>query len=385
MVALGTLIGAAAGDTGLGFRIGHALATVTWMAAAAWLLLRGLERSRDADLTLRTGLLLSGISVAKLFLFDFSALSGIVRSVAFIVTGLLLLATASRYAKAYQRSRTSCVTRRAGGTWPMDALRGRWRADCAAVAPGAERPQPSTTSAPTCCARWHEPHRRYHDTTHLAEVLAAVDVLRRRPSTGPSKPSRRGAGRLVPRRGVRRAAGDRQRGRSAALAARQLGRLGADRSVVARVVAVVLDTASHDLAPRRPRPCSRRRARRRPVGALSAGGAVRRVLRAGARGVRSTCPQPRYATARSEVLRPFLVRDARLPHGTRAGGVGAGRAREPRARAHPPRGLSTAAASGHQNWCEQRWANSSQVTQRRSDVSSSSGASGGRRPWTRTS
>ena len=107
MVALGTLIGAAAGDTGLGFRIGHALATVTWMVAAAWLLLRGLERSRDADLTLRTGLLLSGISVAKLFLFDFSALSGIVRSVAFIVTGLLLLATASLYAKAYQRSRTS--------------------------------------------------------------------------------------------------------------------------------------------------------------------------------------------------------------------------------------------------------------------------------------
>ena len=39
----------------LGFTIGHAVATVTWMLAAAWLLLRGLEHSRDADLTLRTG------------------------------------------------------------------------------------------------------------------------------------------------------------------------------------------------------------------------------------------------------------------------------------------------------------------------------------------
>ncbi len=105
LVAVGTLVGRSAGDATLGFTIGHALATVTWMIAAAWLLLRGLERSRDADLTLRTGLVLSGISVAKLFLYDLSALSGIVRSVAFIATGLLLLATGSLYAKAYERSR----------------------------------------------------------------------------------------------------------------------------------------------------------------------------------------------------------------------------------------------------------------------------------------
>jgi len=105
LVALGTLLGAEAGDTALGFTIGHAVATVTWMLAAAWLLLQGLERSRDADLTLRTGLLLAGISVAKLFLFDLAALNGLVRSVAFIVMGLLLLATGSRYAKAWERRR----------------------------------------------------------------------------------------------------------------------------------------------------------------------------------------------------------------------------------------------------------------------------------------
>ncbi len=105
LVAVGTLLGARAGDTALGFTIGHAVATVTWMLAAAWLLLRGLERSSDADLTLRTGLVLVGISVAKLFLFDLAALNGLVRSLAFIVMGLLLLATGSRYAKAYERSR----------------------------------------------------------------------------------------------------------------------------------------------------------------------------------------------------------------------------------------------------------------------------------------
>ncbi len=105
VVALGTLVGARLGDPATGFTVGHALATVTWMLAAAWLLLRGLERSRDADLTLRTGLLLSGVCVAKLFLFDLAALSGLVRSVAFIATGLLLLATGSRYATALERRR----------------------------------------------------------------------------------------------------------------------------------------------------------------------------------------------------------------------------------------------------------------------------------------
>jgi hypothetical protein len=104
-VAVGTLLGAEVGEPVLGFTIGHAVATVTWMLAAAWLLLRGLEHSRDADLTLRTGLVLAGIAVAKLFLFDLAALNGLVRSVAFIVVGLLLLATGSRYARAYERRR----------------------------------------------------------------------------------------------------------------------------------------------------------------------------------------------------------------------------------------------------------------------------------------
>lgn len=107
LAAAGTLIGGQLGDPALGFTIGQAVATVTWMLGAAWLLLRGLERSADADLTLRTGLVLAGVSVAKLFLYDLSSLSGIVRSVAFIAVGLLLLAMGSRYARAYERARPS--------------------------------------------------------------------------------------------------------------------------------------------------------------------------------------------------------------------------------------------------------------------------------------
>ncbi len=49
--------------------------------------------------------MLAGVAVAKLFLFDLAALGGVVRSVAFLAVGLLLLATGSRYARAYERSR----------------------------------------------------------------------------------------------------------------------------------------------------------------------------------------------------------------------------------------------------------------------------------------
>ncbi|QIM21824.1 DUF2339 domain-containing protein [Phycicoccus sp. HDW14] len=103
LVSVGTLAGQRFDAPDLGFTAGHAVATVIWMAAAAALLLRSLDRPDDADLTLRSGLLLSAVAVAKLFLFDLAALDGVLRSVAFIATGLLLLATGSRYARAWER------------------------------------------------------------------------------------------------------------------------------------------------------------------------------------------------------------------------------------------------------------------------------------------
>ncbi len=104
LVAVFTLLGMRLDATELGFTAGHAVATVVWMAAAAGLLLHSLERPSSADLALRSGLLLAAVAVAKLFLFDLAALDGIVRSVAFIATGLLLLATGSRYARAWERT-----------------------------------------------------------------------------------------------------------------------------------------------------------------------------------------------------------------------------------------------------------------------------------------
>ncbi|MBM6402232.1 DUF2339 domain-containing protein [Phycicoccus sonneratiae] len=105
LVSAGTLAGERFAAPELGFTAGHAVATVTWMAAAAALLLHSLDRPGDSDLALRSGLLLSAVAVAKLFLFDLAALDGVLRSVAFIATGLLLLATGSRYARAWERSR----------------------------------------------------------------------------------------------------------------------------------------------------------------------------------------------------------------------------------------------------------------------------------------
>jgi len=62
---------------------------------------RSLAHGPHADLALRCGLGLAAVAVAKLFLYDLAALSGMVRSVAFIA-GLLLIATGSRYARAQE-------------------------------------------------------------------------------------------------------------------------------------------------------------------------------------------------------------------------------------------------------------------------------------------
>lgn len=93
-----------------GFLAGHALATMLWMVTSAWLLLRGLRTEAHRGLSLRLGLGLAAVSVAKLFLFDLATLDGVWRVVAFIVTGLLLLASGTAYAKALERTRTPEAT-----------------------------------------------------------------------------------------------------------------------------------------------------------------------------------------------------------------------------------------------------------------------------------
>ncbi len=88
-----------------GFMAGHATATLLWMAGAAYLLMHGLKRVADARVALRAGLVLAGVAVGKLMLFDFSALEGMGRVLAFIGSGMLLLAMGTGYARALDRAR----------------------------------------------------------------------------------------------------------------------------------------------------------------------------------------------------------------------------------------------------------------------------------------
>ncbi|MBM6403243.1 DUF2339 domain-containing protein [Phycicoccus sp. CSK15P-2] len=101
-VSLGTMTGLGLAHAETGFTVGHAFATLAWMAVAAGLLLWSLDHASGADVALRTGLVVAAVAVAKLFLFDLAALDGVVRSLAFIGTGLLLLTTGSRYARAWE-------------------------------------------------------------------------------------------------------------------------------------------------------------------------------------------------------------------------------------------------------------------------------------------
>jgi uncharacterized membrane protein len=78
-----------------GFLVGHVLVTVSWTVGALALLLRGID-----SVPLRVaGLTLVGAAVAKLVLFDLSSLDGLARVAAFLIAGLVLLATGARYAK----------------------------------------------------------------------------------------------------------------------------------------------------------------------------------------------------------------------------------------------------------------------------------------------
>ena len=82
-------------QTPSGFLFGHTVVTVSWTVAALVLLVRGVD-----VLPLRiAGLVLVGAAVAKLVLFDLSALDGIARVAAFIGAGLVLLTAGARYAK----------------------------------------------------------------------------------------------------------------------------------------------------------------------------------------------------------------------------------------------------------------------------------------------
>ena len=91
VVLIGTLLGDLWDEPTVGFYGGHAVATALWTALAAVLMTVVARRSRDRGLMVRVGLGLVAVAVGKLFLFDLSALSGLFRVVAFVVTGVIVL------------------------------------------------------------------------------------------------------------------------------------------------------------------------------------------------------------------------------------------------------------------------------------------------------
>ena len=98
-----------------GFTAGHCAATILWMIAATALLLLGLRGTGNARITLGAGLALAGAALGKLFLFDLATLDGLVRVLAFVVVGLLLLAAGTRYARVFaeRESATTASSRAA--------------------------------------------------------------------------------------------------------------------------------------------------------------------------------------------------------------------------------------------------------------------------------
>ncbi|MFF4330249.1 hypothetical protein ACFYZT_27545 [Streptomyces sp. NPDC001591] len=120
------------------------------------------------------------------------------------------------------------------------ALRRRWAATTAAA--GADRdPAPY---ADRLLAAWAEPHRRYHTTAHLADVLARLDRL----APHAADPT---AVELAAwfHDAVYRPDRSENEERSAALAERALPELGVDPARTAEVARLVRLTVTHDPAP----------------------------------------------------------------------------------------------------------------------------------------
>ena len=113
---LGNLIG---GNTGmhLGFLIGHALVSILWMALAAVLMLHRSLLTEPGALWTGVGLAVAG--TVKLVFFDLVALSGVPRAIAFLLSGLALLAIASLRGR-----RTGATTRDDATPTPAETTTG---------------------------------------------------------------------------------------------------------------------------------------------------------------------------------------------------------------------------------------------------------------------
>ncbi|MDO5077936.1 hypothetical protein [Corynebacterium sp.] len=100
VVTTTTFIGAAIGGDPtmwLGYLIGHALISISWIAASGWILLGHTKLSSRA--ALGVGITLSIAGTVKLVFFDMATLTGVPRIAAFLISGIVLFIIATRRGK----------------------------------------------------------------------------------------------------------------------------------------------------------------------------------------------------------------------------------------------------------------------------------------------
>lgn len=105
VVLAGASLGAATGRGAVGFQTAHALVTVAWLVLCIVLLRLGLRAEADPLVPVRIAIALAVAAVAKLFLFDLATLPGLVRALAFLAVGVLLLVIGTWYARQLERAR----------------------------------------------------------------------------------------------------------------------------------------------------------------------------------------------------------------------------------------------------------------------------------------
>ena len=105
VVIAGTQIARLLARPTAGFQAAHALVTVTWLVLCVVLLRLGLRPDGDGSVAVRLALVLAVAAVAKLFLFDLATLPGLVRALAFMAVGVLLLVIGTWYYRQLDRVR----------------------------------------------------------------------------------------------------------------------------------------------------------------------------------------------------------------------------------------------------------------------------------------
>jgi uncharacterized membrane protein len=105
VIAVGTVLGVQFGALPTGFQAAHAVVTVSWLLFSVYLLRRGLRSDTDALVAVRLAIGLAAAAVIKLFLFDLSTLPDLVRALAFLAVGVVMLVIGTWYHQQLEKVR----------------------------------------------------------------------------------------------------------------------------------------------------------------------------------------------------------------------------------------------------------------------------------------